>query len=196
VPATEEAVQLAVAAADAADDRKATDVQILEVADILTVVDVFLLATAASDRQLKAVVDRIEERLREDHDRKPLRREGTASSGWMLLDFGDLVCHLFSAEQRDFYALERLWADVPRREPRTGAPVTAPSAVAPDRTEDADLDAGDVAAAGSVTEGWLDPEEGDELTAIEAAELARLEAELDDGDDDGDVAPDDQPDAR
>jgi ribosome-associated protein len=196
VPATEEAVQLAVAAADAADDRKATDVQILEVADILTVVDVFLLATAASDRQLKAVVDRIEERLREDHDRKPRRREGTASSGWMLLDFGDLVCHLFSAEQRDFYAHERLWADVPRREPLTGAPLAAPSAVAPDRTEDADLDARDVTAAGSVTDGWLDPEEGDDLTAVEAAELARLEAELDDRDDDGDVSPDDQPDAR
>jgi ribosome-associated protein len=196
VPATEEAVQLAVAAADAADDRKATDVQILEVADILTVVDVFLLATAASDRQLKAVVDRIEERLREDHDRKPLRREGTASSGWMLLDFGDLVCHLFSAEQRDYYALERLWADVPRREPLTGAPLDAPSAVAPDRTEEADLDAGDVTAAGSVTDGWLDPEGEDDLTAVEAAELARLEAELDDDEDDGDLSPDDPPDAR
>ncbi len=179
MPATEEAVQLAVAAADAADDRKATDVQILEVADILTVVDVFLLATAASDRQLKAVVDRIEERLREDHDRKPLRREGTAASGWMLLDFGDLVCHLFSAEQRDFYALERLWADVPRRDLLSGAPLAAPAAVAPERTADADLDAHDV------TAGWLDADEGEDLTDVEAAELARLEAELDEaiGDD-------------
>lgn len=120
MPATEEAVTLAVAAADAADDKKATDLSILEVADILALVDVFLLVTTASDRQLKAVSEAIEERLREDHARKVLRREGTAEGGWMLLDYGDLVCHLFSTEQREFYSLDRLWADVPRRDPSTG----------------------------------------------------------------------------
>jgi ribosome-associated protein len=122
VPATDEAVALAVTAADAADDVKATDLTILDVADLLSLVDVFLLATASSDRQLKAMSERIEHRLREI-DRKPLRREGTPASGWVLLDFGDLVCHLFSAEQRDFYSLERLWADVPRRDTSTGAPL-------------------------------------------------------------------------
>jgi ribosome-associated protein len=120
VPATDEAVELAVAAADAADDKKATDLSILEVADILALVDVFLLVSTGSDRQLKAVAEGIEERLRDTHDRKVLRREGTAQAGWLLLDYGDLVCHLFSTEQRDFYALERLWADVPRRDVRTG----------------------------------------------------------------------------
>jgi ribosome-associated protein len=124
VPATAEAVALAVTAADAADDKKATDPTILDVADLLAIVDVFLLVTASSDRQLKAVADSIEEKLRQQ-DRRPLRREGTPSAGWVLLDYGDLVCHLFSTEQRDFYALERLWADVPRRDPRTGEP-TAP----------------------------------------------------------------------
>lgn len=124
MPATDEAVALAVAAADAADDKKASDLTILDVADILAVVDVFLLVTASSDRQLKAVAESIEERLRAQ-DRRPLRREGTPSSGWVLLDFGDVVCHLFSAEQRDFYALERLWADVPRRDPLTGEPLVA-----------------------------------------------------------------------
>lgn len=119
MPATDEAVTLAVAAATAADDVKATDLLILDVADLLGLVDLFLLATASSDRQLKAVVDRIEERLRE-HDRKPLRREGTAEAGWFLLDYGDLVCHVFAAEQRDFYALDRLWGDVPRRDVTTG----------------------------------------------------------------------------
>jgi len=119
VPATDEAIALAVAAADAADDIKATDLAILDVADLLALVDVFLLATATSDRQLKAVGDRIEERLRA-MDRKPLRREGTADAGWMLLDYGDLVCHLFSTEQREFYALDKLWSDVPRRDPLTG----------------------------------------------------------------------------
>ena len=129
MPATTEAVALAVTAADAADDKKATDPTILDVADLLAIVDVFLLVTASSDRQLKAVAESIEEKLRAQ-DRRPLRREGTPSAGWVLLDYGDLVCHLFSAEQRDYYALERLWADVPRRDPRTGEPVTAPGAVA------------------------------------------------------------------
>jgi ribosome-associated protein len=119
LPATDEAVALAVAAADAADDVKAVDLALLDVADLLVVADVFLLATTASDRQLRAASDRIEERLR-DHDRRPLRREGTAASGWVLLDYGDLVCHLFSTEQRDFYALERVWGDVPRRDHTTG----------------------------------------------------------------------------
>ena len=124
MPATEEAVRLAVAAADAADDVKATDLALLDVSDLLVIVDVFVLATAGSDRQLKAIAERIEERLR-DHGRRPLRREGTPSAGWVLLDFGDLVCHLFLAEQRGLYALERLWADVPRRDVHTGEVVAA-----------------------------------------------------------------------
>ena len=122
MPATEEAVALALAAADGADDVKATDLAILDVSEILAIVDVFLLASTSSDRQLKAAADRVEERLRA-FDRKPLRREGSAATGWLLLDFGDLVCHLFSVEQRELYGLERLWADVPRRDPRTGAVV-------------------------------------------------------------------------
>jgi ribosome-associated protein len=129
VPATDEAVALAVSAADAADGVKATDLTILDVADLLALVDVFLLATAANDRQLKAMAERIEDQLRK-LDRKPLRREGTPASGWVLLDFGDLVCHLFSAEQRDFYSLERLWADVPRRDVLTGAPLSPGSRAA------------------------------------------------------------------
>jgi ribosome-associated protein len=146
VPATDEAVALAVTAADAADDVKATDLTILDVADLLSLVDVFLLATASSDRQLKAMSERIEHRLREI-DRKPLRREGTPASGWVLLDFGDLVCHLFSAEQRDFYSLERLWADVPRRDTSTGAPLPpgqrtgAPLGADPGADPGSDLDA-------------------------------------------------------
>ncbi|MEX1162816.1 MAG: ribosome silencing factor [Nitriliruptor sp.] len=126
MPATDEAVTLAITAADAADDRKATDLSILEVADILAVVDLFVLATASSDRQIRAVADRIEERLREDHDRKVLRREGEPASGWVLLDYGDIVCHVFGDEQRDYYSLDRLWADVPRRDITSGERVAAP----------------------------------------------------------------------
>ncbi len=115
MPATEEALALARIAAEAADDVKATDLVLLEVADILALADVFVVATAGSDRQLKAVAERIEMRLAE-HERKPLRREGSPTSGWVLLDFGDVVCQLFSEEMRATYALERLWADVPRHE--------------------------------------------------------------------------------
>lgn len=119
MPALADAIEFAVQAADAAEDKKATDLTILEVADVLAVVDCFVLATTGSDRQLKAVAESIEERARE-HERRPLRREGRAESGWVLLDFGDVVCHLFSAEQREFYSLERLWADTPRIDPHTG----------------------------------------------------------------------------
>jgi ribosome-associated protein len=131
VPAQNDAISFAVEAADAADDKKATDLTILDVADVLAVVDLFLLATTSSDRQLKAVAEAIEERGREQ-GRRPLRREGRAESGWLLIDFGDVVCHLFSSEQRDFYSLERLWADAPRIDPSSGerlAPVAPGAAV-------------------------------------------------------------------
>ncbi len=120
MPASADAVALALTAADAADDVKADDLTILDVGDLLGIVDLFVLASTSSDRQLKAVVNRIEERLRTEHDRKPLRREGIPESGWMLVDYGDIVCHVFTREQRGIYALERLWADVPRVDPRTG----------------------------------------------------------------------------
>ncbi len=113
---------LAVAAADAADDVRATDLTILDVADLLVFADVFLLATTASDRQLKAAAERVEQRLR-THDRRPQQREGTPESGWVLLDYGDLICHLFSEDQREFYGLDRLWADVPRRDASSGEPL-------------------------------------------------------------------------
>lgn len=130
MPATDEAVQLAVAACDAADDKKAEDLTILEVADLLGIVDLFVLASTGSDRQLKAVIGSIEQRLREDHDRKPLRREGVPESGWVLLDYGDIVCHVFTREQRGIYALERLWADVPRRDVATGEALAAAAVMA------------------------------------------------------------------
>lgn len=120
MPAEPEAVRAAVAALDAAGEKKAADPIILEVADVLALVDVFAMASASNERQLKAIVDEIERTLKDQLDRRPLRREGSPASGWVLLDYGDLVCHLFLPEQREFYALERLWADVPRRDPASG----------------------------------------------------------------------------
>lgn len=120
MPAETDAIRAAVSAIAAAGEKKASDPVILEVADVLALVDVFAIATAGNERQLKAVVDEIERGLRDELDRRPLRREGSPQSGWVLLDYGDLVCHLFLPDQREFYALERLWADVPRRDVASG----------------------------------------------------------------------------
>ncbi len=120
MPASDEAIALAVVAAAAAEDRSASDAVVLEVADVLVLADLFLVVTVSNERQLGAVANGIEEALH-GHGRKPLRREGVPSSGWVLIDFGDLVCHVLHTEQREFYALERLWADVPHRDPSTGA---------------------------------------------------------------------------
>lgn len=125
MPAQSDAVELAVLAAAGADDKKATDLTLLDVADILAVVDVFVLASTRNERQLKAAAESIEEKVREQLDRRPLRREGTPASGWYLLDYGDVVCHVFDAEQREFYDLDRLWGDVPRLDPGTGGQLDA-----------------------------------------------------------------------
>jgi ribosome-associated protein len=112
VTATPRAVELATAAATAASDKLATDIVILDVSEPLVITDAFVLASASNDRQVRAVVDAIEERLRE-LGAKPLRREGHQEGRWVLLDFGDIVVHVQHAEEREFYRLERLWKDCP-----------------------------------------------------------------------------------
>jgi ribosome-associated protein len=104
-----------VAAAAAAADKLATDVLALDVSDQLVITDVFLLASAPNDRQVRAIVDAIEERL-SSLDARPLRREGEREGRWVLLDFGDLVVHVQHAQEREYYALERLWRDCPEIE--------------------------------------------------------------------------------
>lgn len=110
----EEARRLAIEAARTADDKGATDVLILEVAGVLTVVDEFVIASAANDRQVRAVVDEIELQVAKAGLAKPLRVEGRDERRWVLLDYGDVVVHVFLQEVRDYYELERLWTDVPR----------------------------------------------------------------------------------
>ena len=100
--------------ADAAASKKATDVVLLEMAELLGITDWFVLATASNARQLRAVVDEVEARLRERRGQRPLRRDGHADAGWVVLDYGDVMVHVFAPEQREFYALERLWGDAPR----------------------------------------------------------------------------------
>ena len=110
--ASDRAVELGLAAAQAAADKLASDILLLDVSEQLVITDVFLLASAPNDRQVLAVVDEIEDRLRE-LGAKPVRREGEKEGRWVLLDFGDVVVHVQHQEERVFYALERLWKDCP-----------------------------------------------------------------------------------
>ena len=110
--ATPDAVALAIAAAEAASDKLAEDIVAIDVSEKLVITDVFVLCSAANDRQVRAVVDAVEERLH-GLGAKPLRREGESEGRWVLLDFGDVVVHVQLAEERIHYAIERLWKDCP-----------------------------------------------------------------------------------
>jgi len=110
--ATDHAVSLIEAAARAASDKLASDILAFDVSEQLAITDAFLLASASNDRQVKAIVDEIEDKLREA-GAKPLRREGQREGRWVLLDYGDVVIHVQHDEERAFYALERLWRDCP-----------------------------------------------------------------------------------
>ncbi|MFP5220034.1 MAG: ribosome silencing factor [Actinomycetes bacterium] len=112
MPASERAVELGLTAAQAAADKLATDILLLDVSEQLVITDVFLLASAPNDRQVKAVVDEIEDRLRA-LGAKPVRREGVQDGRWVLLDYAEVVVHVQHQEERVFYALERLWKDCP-----------------------------------------------------------------------------------
>jgi ribosome-associated protein len=113
VTATDRAVELVEIAAGAAADKLATDIIAYDVSEQLVITDAFLLCSASNDRQVKAIVDEIEEKLRRAGAR-PVRREGEREGRWVLLDYIDVVIHVQHAEERVFYALERLWKDCPR----------------------------------------------------------------------------------
>jgi ribosome-associated protein len=113
MPATERAVELLTAAAEAAHDKKAENVLAFDVSEQLAITDGFLVASASNDRQVRAIVDAIEEKLRVDFDAKPVRREGEREGRWVLLDYLEVVIHVQHDEERTFYSLERLWRDCP-----------------------------------------------------------------------------------
>jgi ribosome-associated protein len=89
------------------------DVRIMDLGDLLGITDYFVLASATNDRQLRTIVDEVERQVKEATARGPRRREGTKETGWILLDYGDVVVHAFTQEQRRYYDLERLWSDAP-----------------------------------------------------------------------------------
>ncbi|MEU5884508.1 ribosome silencing factor [Spirillospora sp. NPDC047279] len=111
--ASDRAVQLIRIAAEAAGDKLADDILAYDVSEQLVITDAFVLASAPNDRQVRAIVDEIEKRLREEADAKPIRREGEREGRWVLLDYADIIVHVQHEEDRLFYALERLWKDCP-----------------------------------------------------------------------------------
>ncbi|WP_373320323.1 ribosome silencing factor [Virgisporangium aurantiacum] len=105
---------MAQTAAQAAADKKAEGVVILDVADQLVITDAFLLASAPNERQVLAISDAIQESLLALPEKaKPVRREGERAGRWVLLDYIDIVVHIQHTEEREFYALDRLWKDCP-----------------------------------------------------------------------------------
>ena len=110
--ATERAIELVNTAAKAASDKLADDIIAFDVSEQLVITDAFVICSASNDRQVRAIVDEIEDKLR-GVGAKPIRREGERQGRWVLLDYGDVVVHVQHAEERVFYALERIWRDCP-----------------------------------------------------------------------------------
>jgi len=112
VTATDRAVELITTAARAASDKLAENIVAFDVSEQLVITDAFLLCSATNDRQVRAIVDEVEDKLREV-GAKPIRREGERDGRWVLIDYGEVVVHVQHEEERVFYALERIWRDCP-----------------------------------------------------------------------------------
>ncbi|WP_354640339.1 ribosome silencing factor [Kitasatospora camelliae] len=100
-------------AAQAAADKLAHDIIAFDVSEVLSITDAFLIASAANDRQVRSIAEEIEDKLREELDVKPVRREGEREGRWILLDYLDIVVHVQHSEERSYYSLDRLWKDCP-----------------------------------------------------------------------------------
>ncbi len=114
--ARDASLELALVAARAADDKQGTDTIVLEVGQVLTITELFVVTGAPNRRLVRAIADEIEERVKEECGRSPGRTEGHREQQWVLLDYGDVVVHVFLEEMRQFYEIERLYKDAPRVE--------------------------------------------------------------------------------
>ena len=103
--------ELAIIAAKALDEKKGKEISAIEITDLTTLADYFVIATGTSNTQINALCGAVEKAMKEQADELPLRREGYRDGTWVLLDYGCVTVHVFSAEAREFYSLERLWSD-------------------------------------------------------------------------------------
>ena len=109
-PDSVEALSLARRIVDLASDKLASDIVLLDIRGVSLIADYFVIATAGSERQASAILKDLSDKLLEEFGRKPLHTEGKPDSGWVLLDYGDVIVHVFSPTQRNFYNLEQLWS--------------------------------------------------------------------------------------
>ena len=108
-----DAETVAIVAARAADDKQGSNILVLNVGDVLAITEMFVVVSASNSRQLRTIANEVTAKIREESDRPLLRSEGMAEQQWVLLDYGDVVVHIFSEDVREFYEIERLYQDVP-----------------------------------------------------------------------------------
>ena len=113
--------KLALLCHDLADNKKAEDIIILNVRELSSVTDYFVIASGTSEPHLRAIVDEIADRLREDHGLRPMAIDGTVHAAWVVLDYFDVIVHVMRKDVRERYDLETLWGDAPRVKPRSRA---------------------------------------------------------------------------
>jgi ribosome-associated protein len=116
-----DAKKLALECRELADNRKAENIAVLDVAEVSSIADYFVIASGTSEPHLRAISDEITEKLREQHGLKPRAVDGTLQAGWLVLDYFDVIVHVMRADVRQHYDLEGLWGDAPRVRPRAKA---------------------------------------------------------------------------
>jgi ribosome-associated protein len=142
--------QLAFLAADAADDRKAGDMVLINIGEVSTLADYLLIVTGFSKVQLRAISDSVADKLEEELDRRPLRTEGHNKGGWILLDYGDLIVHILMPDLREFYSLETFWGHgqivaLPEMQPKDPLPTVDLYGSTPEADfDEADFDESDL----------------------------------------------------
>jgi ribosome-associated protein len=111
--------KLALLCRELAENKKAEDIVILDVRELSSVTDYFVIASGTSEPHLRAIVDEITDRLREEHDLRPRAVDGTLQTAWLVLDYFDVIVHVMRGDVRDRYDLETLWGDAPRVRPKS-----------------------------------------------------------------------------
>jgi len=122
--------KLALECRELADNRKAENIVVLDVAEISSIADYFVIASGTSEPHLRAISDEIADKLREQHDIRPRAVDGTLQAGWLVLDYFDVIVHVMRADVREHYDLEGLWGDAPRVRPRAKAKAVRKKATA------------------------------------------------------------------